>query len=116
MAKREDMDKLFKDASEVLEQSELLRKTAVWVSKEIEKHIDTYTDEYVETLDWEGKEEAYRKLDELAGRLNVCMNDLLKLDGVYRKIAERVNRAYGKSVMKIDKPLTREDIIGEEEE
>jgi len=99
---------LLKDGRALLERSDILKQTAIWVSNEIEKHVVMDENKF-DALSWEQKEAAYVKLNELQGRLNSSVRDLIKLDEEYRKIAKRVNEAYGRQVMEILPPLKFDD-------
>lgn len=111
MKSSEERDKLLAEAETMLERSNLLRKNAEWVVDQIFKHINKYPDKKIDEMSWDKKEAVFNKLKELEGRLWVATTDLLKLDKEYRTMAEKVNAAFGKTVIPLPNPLTLKDII-----
>lgn len=117
MKRKRIPDAIFKEAVELLEQSRILGEAVEWESKQIEQYIRTYSEERINGMGWEEKEEAYRRGDELFGRLGVSVRSLHKLNERYEVIRKRVNEFYGREVMKgingIETLEDRDD-IGEE--
>jgi hypothetical protein len=108
---KEDLDNLLLDVKVVEERGRMLRMSAEWISEEIGKILNRVTDEELEVMAWEERESYYKLLDELGGRLISSARDLVKLDEEYRGIVKRVNKAYGKEVLKLTPPLTMSDIL-----
>lgn len=110
MDEDKNIDKLLDDAIVLLEKSKTLKDAALWLSKEIEKGAKAVSEDKFDVMSWEEKEKSYKKLDELMGRLNAEIKILITMDAEYRKIAERVNKMYGREVMEILPPLKFESI------
>lgn len=99
-------ESILNEAMSLLEQTRILGATVDWQSMEVDKYFDTYTDEKLETMGWEEREEIQRKGEELYGRLKVSVEDLGRLNTAYDKIREKVNKIHGHEVMKsIDKKV-----------
>ena len=101
-----ELKKLLKEGEDICEEMEVLCKTAIW----LKECVDKENDKIDENTDWEEKENTYKRIEELGGRVEFSVRELLRLDKKYRKICQRVNKAYGREVMKISEELKDEDI------
>lgn len=112
----ENTHKLLKEATALLEKSQLLKETAIWLNdKVMEECAKTPIDE-IENMSWEEKETAYNKLTELNGRLVQSLKDLARVDKEFRALRLRVNETYGREVIKDTPPIDVEEIIRRAEE
>jgi len=106
---------ILEEAIEILEQSEILKGTAIWTSDEIEKFVSKYSDEEFDELPWDEKEEVSKTGEELMGRMKVSINELKKLSNRYEGIRKRLKEEYNDDRLP---PLRDkiEDLLGEDDD
>ena len=94
-------ERLFKHEGLVLLiRSELLKDKTIKICLAMEKFGEEYSDEAMEKLSWEEKEEAYKKCEELGNMLKENEAMLMEIEEVYNNLMGRVNEFYGREVMK----------------
>jgi hypothetical protein len=98
--KNNKIDKFKKPAFDLLEKSQMLRDTIKRIKNQIE--IEERKDEAVigESVDWEDKEKAYKRIMELTGRLNNVERDWKKMYIEYDILREKINEAAGEEIWK----------------
>jgi ABC-type proline/glycine betaine transport system ATPase subunit len=95
MSKRSLPKDILEEAMKLLDELSILKATAIWQHTKIEEFINRHTDEEVEVMGWEEKEKLYKVAEELQGRLNGSVRDLVRVSNKYEEMRIRVNKKYG---------------------
>jgi hypothetical protein len=103
--------KLKAEAMILLKNSEILKMIAEDNYRKMEAIDETKFD----SMPWDEKERAVAYCNSLLHKINQSAKDLAALDKIYAELRVRVNRFYGKDVMKEFKSDIPDDPAGEEE-
>lgn len=107
--------RLYEEAVEILRQSNVLKETVDWLMKEVDRVCNRYSDDEVDGLSWEEKEQHLKEVDELSGRLNESVRTLDVLDEQYEKLRAKVKKLYGKDYLPPLGQVTRYKITPSDE-
>jgi len=95
---------LLQDSLDLLDRSVVLKKSAQWLSNQIDKKFKIIEDNE-DDLEWDKKEQIRKDLDELKARLILETKELIKLDKDYTKLRKKINKLYNKEIFTDLDPL-----------
>ena len=115
MKKKKMSNELLREALDLVNKMETLRGTVEWLLDLVEKYDEEYSDDMIERLSWEEKEEGYKKIEELMGRVESLLRELEALDVEYDELREKVKNYYGTDRLPPIKGVKESPILPDEE-
>lgn len=105
------------ESSRLLFKCKTLDTSISWLYTEIEKYFKLYNDDKFGLMEWEEREGTIKKLEELNGRLNNSIREFNRLEIEMEGFKNRVNKKYGREVIKFSISSNRDiDNYDEEDE